>query len=64
MPTLERWRERYAAVDRAVRRLTERVERAQPDVVVIVRDEQRELFNDVGTPAMAVCWGDRWEVVP
>ncbi|MCH7564723.1 MAG: hypothetical protein IH968_12970 [Gemmatimonadetes bacterium] len=62
--TLERWREKYAAVDRAVRTLTGTVERIQPDVVVIVGDDQREVFKDDGTPAMAVYWGDHLEVVP
>lgn len=61
---LERWREKYDSVERAIVTLRDTFARVAPDLLVIVGDDQRELFRDECTPAMTVYWGDDLEVVP
>jgi 3-O-methylgallate 3,4-dioxygenase len=55
--TEEVWEQRYAAIEAGIRKVAHLLEEAAPDVVVIVGDDQRELFLDDGTPTFAVYWG-------
>ncbi|HUZ21432.1 MAG TPA: hypothetical protein VMU75_12750 [Acidimicrobiales bacterium] len=54
----EVWRSKRERADAAFTVLTERLRAADPDVVVVVGDDQRELFGDEALPAIAMCLGD------
>lgn len=43
---------------RALDRLADALEAAKPDVVLIVGDDQQELFDASNQPAIAIYWGD------
>jgi 3-O-methylgallate 3,4-dioxygenase len=53
------WQRKYEAVQAAVRTLGETLVKTDPDVVVIVGDDQDELFRRSNMPAMAVYWGEQ-----
>jgi hypothetical protein len=55
----QHWKEQYAAVRKAVARLAADVASANLDVLVIVGDDQLELFSFANMPALAVFYGDR-----
>jgi Catalytic LigB subunit of aromatic ring-opening dioxygenase len=49
---------RSATCQQALDRLAADLAAAEPDVVVIVGDDQHELFGPANQPAMAIFWGD------
>ncbi|HEX6477996.1 MAG TPA: hypothetical protein VF043_04060 [Ktedonobacteraceae bacterium] len=57
--TRQRWKEQYAAVRKAVARLASDVVSANLDVLIIVGDDQLELFSFANMPALAIFYGDR-----
>ncbi|HUK57779.1 MAG TPA: hypothetical protein VLV50_01010 [Stellaceae bacterium] len=59
--TKEKWRERHGACMSAISRLADVFAAAKPDVAVIFGNDQKELFNDTGIPALAVYWGETIE---
>ena len=56
--TQERFDAQHAACQAAIAKLTETVVAADPDVVVIISDDQDELFFEDNMPTFAVYWGD------
>jgi hypothetical protein len=60
----ETQRRRYEACQRGLARLGEVLAQVAPDVVVIVGDDQKELFHDDNMPALLVYWGDTIRNVP
>jgi hypothetical protein len=62
--TIERWRQKYAAVQEAIARLGEGFAEMNPDVVVIVGDDQQEVFRHEARPALALYCGEFLHVVP
>jgi Catalytic LigB subunit of aromatic ring-opening dioxygenase len=50
---------RHAACQDALTKVTQALKAMAPDILVIVGDDQREIFLDDGMPAVAVFWGDR-----
>jgi Catalytic LigB subunit of aromatic ring-opening dioxygenase len=62
--TLEERQKRYDACQRALDRLAAKFAEVKPDVVVIIGNDQRELFTDENTPAFLVFAGDKIENVP
>jgi len=56
--TPEVWRERHEASQAAIKKLGEIIADVNPDVIVAVGDDQKELFHDDNMPAMLVYWGD------
>src|SRR5437879_248223 len=48
---------RFEACQRAIGHLAETLERAAPDVVIILGDDQKEAFDDDNMPAINVYWG-------
>ncbi len=62
--TVERWRERHAASQRALTTLADVFRRVAPTVAIIVGNDQNELFGDDNLPALAVFWGETIENIP
>ena len=62
--TPEKWAKRHAACQAAIARLGEELARVAPDVVVIIGDDQQELFLDDNMPALSVYWGETVDNVP
>jgi hypothetical protein len=52
------WATRHAACRSAIAELARVFDRAKPDVVVIVGNDQTEIFTAANVPAFAVYWGD------
>ncbi len=57
--TPRHWKEQYAAVRQAVARLAADVASARLDVLVVVGDDQLELFSFANMPSLAIFYGDR-----
>src|SRR2546430_134698 len=58
------WADKHDRCDRGVDRLAETLASAAPDLVVIVGDDQHEMFLDDGLPTLAVYWGETVECIP
>jgi hypothetical protein len=57
--------DRHVSLQNALARLSEALLDLSPDVLVIVGDDQRELFLDDCMPAVSVFWGDKlWDRPP
>jgi len=62
--TVERWRGRYDACQVGIARLGEKLAEVNPDVIIVVGDDQEEIFGHDNFPAMAVYWGDTVKSIP
>ncbi len=60
----EIWRSKERACREAISALGDTLADASPDVVVIIGDDQHELFLDDNMPALSIFWGDRIECIP
>jgi len=49
---------RFAACQKAIGHLGETLERAAPDVCIILGDDQHEAYDDDNMPMLSVYWGD------
>ncbi len=58
LATQERFNAQHAACQEAIQRLASTIENANVDVVVIISDDQDELFFEDNMPTFAVYWGD------
>jgi len=58
------WADKHDRCDRGVDRLAETLASAAPDLIVIVGDDQHEMFLDDGLPTLAVYWGETVECIP
>src|SRR5262245_47569560 len=58
------WQEKHARCSRAIDSLAETMRSIAPDIVMIVGDDQREMFLDDGTPTFAIYWGESVECIP
>jgi 3-O-methylgallate 3,4-dioxygenase len=56
--TEEKWRTRHAAAQAALARVGEVLAEASPDALVIVGDDQGELFPEEQMPALSIYWGE------
>jgi len=52
------WREQDDAAERCLDRLALDLAEVNPDVVVVIGDDEHELFTDANMPAMSVFYGD------
>jgi hypothetical protein len=59
LATPSRWNDQYEASQRELDRLAAALEAAAPDVLVIVGDDEQELFKLSNFPAFAVFYGER-----
>ena len=62
--TPEVWERKYDAVQDAVRRLGTELQAAELDAVIVVGDDQAELYTKDNMPAMAVFWGEQVADIP
>ena len=53
------WNEQHAAAQRDLDRLAAALETAAPDVLIIVGDDEQELFSLANFPAVSIFYGDR-----
>lgn len=54
----ERWSAHAEAAQRALDRVADELEQAEPDVVVVIGDDEHELFSAANMPAFAVYYGE------
>jgi len=62
--TPEKFQAQYDACQRGIIALEEAMIKADPDVVVIVGDDQEELFFDDNMPMFSIYWGDTMHLTP
>ena len=62
--TPEVFQAQYEACQKAIVTLEEAMTEADPDVVVIVGDDQEELFFDDNMPLFSIYWGDTMHLSP
>jgi 3-O-methylgallate 3,4-dioxygenase len=58
------WEAKYHLCQDAIKALAGRLAKAQPDIAVVIGDDQRELFLDDGIPAFACFAGDQLVDMP
>jgi hypothetical protein len=58
------WRAKQVACQQAIAALAKRLDAITPDVVVIIGDDQQELFHDDNMPSLAIFWGHQIECIP
>lgn len=58
------WKGMYERSQRAIDTLSKELAAAAPDVIVVVGDDQKEMFLDDSMPTFAVYWGDTIYDVP
>lgn len=54
------WEQRYALCRHGIAHLHDFLREVRPDAVVVVGDDQLELFDESSQPAIALYWGDAW----
>ncbi|HWP60279.1 MAG TPA: hypothetical protein VNL14_20460 [Candidatus Acidoferrales bacterium] len=62
--TEEIWRSKEEGCRRSIAALKEIFAQAAPDVLLIIGDDQHELFHEENMPALAIFWGERIECIP
>lgn len=62
--TASTWQRRYDACQKGLASLAKILADAAPDVLIMVGDDQKELFQDDNMPAALVYWGDTIHNVP
>lgn len=61
---MEVFERKSAACQAALDRLADDLERAAPDVVVIITDDQAELFQQTNLPALSIFYGEALKTIP
>ena len=62
--TAAKFQTRYAACQQAIAALGRKLDEVAPDILVMIGDDQLELFNDGNMPATLVYWGDTIRSLP
>jgi 3-O-methylgallate 3,4-dioxygenase len=60
----EIWQSKQQSCQQAILALGKKLSEVSPDVVVIVGDDQHELFHEDAMPAFAIFWGERIQCIP
>lgn len=60
----EVWQKKYDACQVAIDKISEAIEEVNPDVLLVVGDDQEELFFDDAKPAFGIFWGDELKDLP
>ncbi len=58
------WQAKHDRCDGAIAALAATLKSVAPDIVLIVGDDQREMFLDDGMPTFAIFWGETVECIP
>lgn len=56
--TPEVWQEKYETCERSIQDLSNLLDEVKPDILVVIGDDQKELFHQDNMPAFSVFWGD------
>lgn len=56
--TPEVWKDAHQRAQDGIDQLAKALQEVDPDAVVVIGDDQEELFLDDGTPTFAIYWGD------
>jgi hypothetical protein len=63
--TQEVWAEKWDRTQRAIETLAKALEETKPDVVVVIGDDQKEMFGAQGFPALGLFTGEQlWDLPP
>ena len=62
--TDDKFETRYKACQQGIAALGEVLERTSPDVIVMIGDDQLEVFSEENMPAVLIYWGDTIQNVP
>ncbi len=62
--TMDVFQRRHEANQKGIARVAAAVEKAAPDVLIMVGDDQKEVFQDDNMPALAIHFGDEIPFVP
>ena len=62
--TSDKMETRYQACQKGIATLGDALDKANPDVIVIIGDDQLEVFGEDNMPAMLVYWGETIKNVP
>lgn len=60
----ELWRNRYEEITVAVTAAEAALDEADPDVVIVVGDDHREIYSQAAMPTFSIYWGDRVDAIP
>lgn len=60
----EVFEEKYQRMQVGAQKLRATVAELDPDIVLIVSDDQEELFFDDNMPALSIYWGESWPLYP
>jgi 3-O-methylgallate 3,4-dioxygenase len=60
----EKWMEKYEQWEQRIVEVQEKLAEVNPDILVVIGDDQRELFLEDGMPTFSVFWGEKVLVVP
>jgi 3-O-methylgallate 3,4-dioxygenase len=58
------WQSKQESCQQAILALSKKLAEVSPDVIVIIGDDQHELFHEDGMPAFAIFWGERIQCIP
>ena len=62
--TPDRWEQRYQTCQDDIARVGRSLSEAGVDVLIMVGDDQHEMFNDDNMPAMSIFWGEGFTNMP
>lgn len=61
--TMEVWQQKYNETQNAISALKDAIKQAAPDVLLVIGDDQRELFLDDTMPTFSIFWGKEiWDL--
>ena len=60
----ELWQKRYDACQVGIATVSQKLAEAKVDAVIVIGDDQEEIFHENNFPAMAIYWGDTIANVP
>ena len=62
--TFEAFEAKYQRMQTGAKKLRRIVSDLAPDIVMVISDDQEELFFDDNMPALSVYWGESWKLYP
>lgn len=62
--TADKWGYKYEQCENWLKTIQDKLIDAAPDVLVVVGDDQNEMFKQDGMPAFSVFWGEEIQIIP